>query len=220
MIYQIFREEGDIKYDLPSVIKVKNCVNNAELFGDVGTYRFILNHAKENKFGIVGIYQARRCLSINLKPLDYETVIHLGTNKIYHTTFFSLENANNILWRKAHPSLKDVLVNTMLALRKMIPEYTNATEQFLYSNILFPHNMFVMPITEFEKYSEWLFKILDNVKIDPNCGIPKPYSLLAERLFTVWCIHNYLPKDQVITNAIAYDKVTGEVKDNYNGIAE
>lgn len=220
MIYQIYRNDGDIKYEFPNSIKVKNCTEDAEMYGDIGTYKFILNHAKENKFGIVGIYQARRCLSINFNPLDYDTVIRLGSDKIYHTTFFGLNDGNSAFWDAAHPTLKDVLVNTTLMIRKMMPEYANATEQFIYSNIMFPHNMFVMPITEFEKYSEWLFKILDNVKIDPNCGVPKPYSLLAERLFTIWCMHNYLPKDQVFTNAIAYDKTTGEIKDNFNAISD
>lgn len=218
MIYQIFREESDIKYDLPNVIKVKNVTTNAEMYGDISTYDCILKHAKKNKHSIVGIYQARRCLTLNSTPLDFKTVISIDPNKIYHTTFFSLDKSNIALWEASHPSIKDALYNTMMITMNTYPEYINSIELFTASNVLFPHNMFIMPIIEFEKYLTWLKTILNKVNIDSNCGVPKPYSLLAERLFTVWCIHNYMPKDQIFTTANVYDKVTGKVKDSFNGI--
>lgn len=67
---------------------------------------------------------------------------------------------------------------------------------FICSNFFYDCNMFIMPIDEFEKYCEWLFKILFEVEkrvcTDNYDSYQKRvFGFMSERLFTLWVLHHH-----------------------------
>ena len=68
-------------------------------------------------------------------------------------------------------------------------------------------------------YVNWLQTIFAELNL-PLDATDKPASLLAERLFTIYVMHNYPQKYQKFVSATCYDKETGEIKPCYNGVAD
>ena len=217
MIFQIYRNEEDRKYHEPSIVPFQNKSVWSALYGDTATYIDILQKAKKEKAEMVGIYQARRYLSQASMPITENGIT--AKNKIYHTAYIIRGN-NDGLFYNSHPTIRLALRELLEKLCEKQPEYRNTCTLFLNSNVLYPHNMFIMPTKKFEEYSKWLQETLNLIKLPENCGLDKPYSLLAERLFTVWVMHNFAQKDQILTEATALHKVYGHKINVIDGVAD
>lgn len=208
MIYTIYKDHLDeIKYK-PIGKTIKNVSEKSYLLGETAMWRFILEDAKQTDEKTVGIFQARRMLC---GPAE----IH--PDKIYHTSYYV--NGNNIgLWQVSHPTAANSLIEACNVIVALYPEYVDTVNMVLRGNILFPHNMWIMPIERFEEYINFYESVITNMKLpaDP----PKIGSLLSERLFTIWSLHNIPLKDHVFLSAIAFDKNTGDVINNVDAVAD
>ena len=75
------------------------------------------------------------------------------------------------------------------------PEYMDSAKRVFECNILFPFNMFIGSRRFIDDYCEWLFGILFKVEqlieeSDWNVYQQRYAGFLAERLFTLYIIHN------------------------------
>lgn len=80
---------------------------------------------------------------------------------------------------------------------KKYPEYIPAFNKVLSKNRFFGANMMIMRKHDFDKYCEWLFDILfelkDRIKFECYPDYQKRvFGFLSERLFTVYITHNKL----------------------------
>lgn len=220
MIYTIYRKDpSEIKYNLPCGFKaIQNTSKMSDVFGETYLYPAILNDAKTNGYDMVGIYQARRHLSH--KDTDAILTEDSITDKesVYHTWYW-INGTNNELWFNSHPEIPNLLMEACDVIFRKFPEYRYAVEGMLNGNLLFVHNMFIMPTQDFELYVNWLDTVFSEMNL-PMGRTDKPCSLLAERLFTVYVLHNYSMKNQKFVGGTCYDKITGEIKPCYNGVAD
>ena len=76
------------------------------------------------------------------------------------------------------------------------PEYVPSFEKVMNQSILYPFNMLITKKDVFDDYCDWLFSIL--FFYEKKCDISnynnyqrRLYGFLAERLFTIWIVHNY-----------------------------
>ena len=222
MIYQIYVDDNELKYSDPSFTKIKNTAENRDLYGEIAQYQNILDDAKKNNYKNIGIYQARRHLSYKEdKPLLEANIPEklFEEYKVFHTYYF-VNGSNYLLWINSHRMVAALLESTVNLVCKLYPDYSRTCEIFLNGNLLFPHNMFIMSTVEFEKYYNWLMTIFRHIQFADTGKIQKPYSLLAERLFTIWCLQNYSNKEQVFINAVAYDKNDGRMIDNVHAVID
>ncbi|HHW7568536.1 TPA: DUF4422 domain-containing protein [Mannheimia haemolytica] len=89
---------------------------------------------------------------------------------------------------------KDWLL-TRDAIFELYPDYLDSFDKVGNGNFLYCYNMFVGKKRIINKYCEWLFDILfkleKQIKIDNYSDYNKRvFGFIAERLFTVWIIHN------------------------------
>lgn len=225
MIYTIYRKDpSEIKYILPDGFKaIQNTSKMSDVFGDTYLYPAILNDAKTNGYEMVGIYQARRHLSH--KDTDAILTEDSITDKdsVYHTWYW-IGGMNDFgtnlgLWVNSHPQYRNLLFEACDVVCRKFPEYRQTVNNMQWSNLLFVHNMFIMPTHDFELYVNWLQTIFAELNL-PLDATDKPASLLAERLFTIYVMHNYPDKYQKYVSATCYDKETGKIKPCYNGVAD
>ena len=216
MIYSIFKEDpSEIKYKVPG-IAIQNTSEHSRYLGDVALHRTMLNEAKKNNEEMLGIYQSRRHLTSNDEVLTEDVIT--AKDKVYHT-MYKINGSNANLWFASHPQDKYTLIELFNRIGDKMPEIRGALDMTLQSNIIYPHNMWIMPIDLAEKYinfEEWALNLMDLSRRPTE----KIGSLLAERLFTAWCNINVPQKDHVITNATAYDKVAGTVINRVDGVAD
>ena len=177
------------------------------ILGEVACYDKIINEAKLMGYDFIETAQVRRHLDMPEYP---------NTDKVYHTWYYLLDDNVNF-WYGMHGN--DLLEKAAKVIVTKYPEYAEATRFVFTNNLIFPHNMFAMSLERFEQYNNWLRSILCmlDIPLDP----PKCGSLLAERLFTIWCIHNFAMKDQAWVTAKVYNKNTGKLIENaINGVAD
>lgn len=179
-----------------------------EVLGEVAAYDKILAEAKLMGYDPICTAQKRRHL---VMPQ------YIDPDKVYHSWFYVRGN-NLSLWEQMHPQAKDLLMNACIVLLQKYPQYKDAVNFVLTSNIIFPHNMFCMNRERFEQYNNWLRSIFCRLNLPPEPA--KVGSLLAERLFTIWVFHNFGIKDTVWVPAKAYDKITGKELECLNGVAD
>ncbi len=85
--------------------------------------------------------------------------------------------------------VEDIIINKY-------PEYERSIEQVIHRNNKLSHyNMFIMKWSDFDKYCEWLFSILQEAekKIDVSnydATQGRVYGYIAERLLNVYVYHN------------------------------
>lgn len=216
MIYTIFKDDPkEIKYEIPGVA-IQNTFEQSRYLGDTALHRTILSKAKHDKEKTIGIYQARRCLAQHDKVLTEDVLT--AKDKVYHT-MYRINGTNLNLWYASHPLDKYTLVEVFNRAADKMPQYRHAFDACLESNIIYPHNMWIMPTELAEKYidfEDWALNLMDlSLKQTPKIG-----SLLAERLYTAWCNLNIPQKDQIFTDAFAFDKQNGAVINRVNGVAD
>lgn len=225
MIYVIYRNDpSEIKYELKDGMKaIQNRNIMSAIYGDTYLYPDILRDAKANGYDTVGIYQARRHLSH--KDTDAILTEDSITDKdsVYHSWYW-IGGLNDFgtnlgLWVNSHPQYRNLLFEACDIVCRKFPEYRQTVSNMQWSNLLFVHNMFIMPTHDFELYVNWLQTIFAELNL-PMDASDKPASLLAERLFTIYVMHNYPEKYQKYVSATCYDKETGEIKPCYNGVAD
>lgn len=118
------------------------------------------------------------------------------------------------------------------ALREVIkdiyPEYLTAFDKTMDSNKFTPCNMFIAPYEIFDRYSEWLFDILfevrKRIKISTDSYQARVFGFMAERLLRVFMVYNRLEvktvpilmmSDGKNANRFRYFLVTLRVKARY-----
>lgn len=106
--------------------------------------------------------------------------------------------------------VKDILLLKDI-INMIYPDYSLSFEQVMNQSILYPFNMFIAKKEVFNKYCEWLFSILFFYEKKNNISEydsyqRRLYGFLAERLFTVWIVHNYtkyiIRENDVVTTEI------------------
>ena len=178
------------------------------ILGEVAAYDKIIAEAKLMGYDFIELAQKRRHLDMPKFP---------NTDKIWHTWFYC--KCDNLeLWREMHPQASELLLAACQIICQKYPEYSHAVNVHLRSNLIFPHSMFAMSLDKFERYNNWLHSIFCRLELPPEPA--KVGSLLAERLFTIWVLHNYGFKDHEFVTASAYDKVTGQKVECINGVCD
>lgn len=217
-VFYSFRDinNSTLKYEASNdYTAVMNDSPMGDVLGEIAVYDKILGEAKLMGYDVIGTAQIRRHL--DLPTLSKTNDIVVDPNKVYHTWFWT-NGTNAELWRRCHPQAAGLFEAACQVIVNKWPEYKNAVETVYGTNLLFPHNMWVMTRDKFERYSQWLMFVLGSLNLPPEPS--KVGSLLAERLFTIWVMQNFAMKDQVWVTAKAYDKVTGKELDGMNGVAD
>lgn len=147
----------------------------------------------------------------NLKDVEY---IGLAHYRRYFETKFTNENIDKIFEScdvvLARPYLHDRCLEFKMArtlvqedeaiflsvLINYYPEYERTLINYLYGYKDYPFNMFVMKKVHFDKYCDFLFKILEKCETIMK---PLPYTCatrrlggIAEYLLPIYCLHNKL----------------------------
>lgn len=165
----------------------------------------------------IGLNHYRRFFSFNEKILFDEIIIRKETDLLkYKIDNKKISNCllnNQIIISKerVYPYPLSVayavshISTDFWKLRKCVhdlsPEYDEAfTDILLRNNTMSHYNMFIMAIDEFDKYCEWLFKILAEMEKRINISNysvvqGRIFGYMAERLLNVWlCNKNYRQK--------------------------
>ena len=118
----------------------------------------------------------------------------LAQGKIIIPPKASLKTSLASAYEHAHVSVD--LRHLHEVIKELSPEFLDDFNNlFICTNFFYDCNMFIMPIGEFEKYCEWLFKILfeveKKVSIENYDSYQKRiFGFMSERLFTLWILHN------------------------------
>ena len=217
-VFYTFRDinNSTLKYEASNdFTAVMNDSPMGDVLGEIAVYDKILAEAKLMCYDVIGTAQIRRHLV--LPSFTKSNAIVVDPNKIYHTWFWT-NGTNAELWRRCHPQAAGLFEAACQVIVNKWPEYKNAVETVFGTNLLFPHNMWVMSRDKFERYSQWLMFVLGSLNLPPEPS--KVGSLLAERLFTIWVFQNFPFKDQVVVRCCAYDKKTGNLLDDVHGVVD
>lgn len=147
----------------------------------------------------------------NLKDVEYVGLAHY---RRYFETQFTEENIDEVFRScdvvLAEPYLHDrynefKMARTLdmedeaiflLTLKRLFPDYEQATIDYLFGFKDMPYNMFVMRRETFERYCEFTFGILQECE---RLMRPLPYTCsmrrlgyIAEYLLPIFCLHNKL----------------------------
>lgn len=195
MTYIIYTD--DVKYLLDEAKCIKN---NDPKLGDIGAYHNI--PATSDR---VTIFQGRRHLILPEK---------IDEAKIYHAYHIAEESFMK-QWVTSHPKYETLLLEVESKIVEKMPEYEETIKEVNAGREIYPHNMYSMPGALFQKYRAWLDWALNLVELPDK---DKVGSLLAERLFTIWMIHNEGKYPHVACRAACYDKVTGKLLNETDGL--
>jgi hypothetical protein len=118
----------------------------------------------------------------------------LSPDKVILQPFASLQTD---VW---HNFQKTVLAQDMYILYKVIekytPDYLPTFERYMLGNRKAACNMFVMPWGEFDKYCQWLFRVLalceERIKESPYISYKRVFGYFGESLLPIYCLHNHL----------------------------
>lgn len=185
--------EGD---DSGDSISIKN-KNYCELTGLYWIYKNI-------KCDIVGICHYRRYFVKNEDFLnqeyiegilkDYDIIVPFSGDTEYST---NLEHYKEVHYIKDMEICKDVVLSKH-------PNYKEAFDLFLNTNLASLGNMFIARKEIFDEYCQWLFGILFEVekRIDISNYDPfqaRIFGYLSERLFRIWLfMHEYKVKEEEV----------------------
>ncbi|WP_157359829.1 DUF4422 domain-containing protein [Algoriphagus mannitolivorans] len=92
--------------------------------------------------------------------------------------------------------IRDMEIVTEI-LKEKFPEYLNSWEKVLSGNVLYANNMFILKNDLFQKFMDWWFEMLFEFEKRENLESYQGYQrrilgFVAERLLTLWVIHNEL----------------------------
>lgn len=92
--------------------------------------------------------------------------------------------------------IRDLEIVTEI-LQEKFPEYLNTWEKVLSGNVLYANNMFILKNDLFQQFMEWWFEMLFEFEKREDLESYQGYQrrilgFVAERLLTLWVIHNKL----------------------------
>ena len=184
--------------------------NDKPEIGMIAKFRDVLSFAKEFKYDVIEIMQARRHLMYKIND-----GVPYPTNLIIHALHHSEENMAD-QWNTCYPEQKDLLLKVEQFMLAKYPEMQSVTRWFNTHKVIFPHNICVISVPFFERYVNWLESVLEVSDIPKK---DKMSDLLAERLWTIWCIFEQNKGAKLISaNTKCYDKVTGKVISTTDGL--
>lgn len=94
---------------------------------------------------------------------------------------------------------------TRLVIKELYPEYLSFFDKVMNSSTGYFTNMFILKRELFEKYSEWLFTILEELerRVDISSYDTQErrvFGYLSERLFNVWLVKLFSDKQDIKVN--------------------
>ena len=123
---------------------------------------------------------------------------------------------------------KDDMAELTRAIEYAAPDYMESYKEFLSDNKVYFYNMFVMKKEYFDRYCEWLFKILFFIEKDYDISAKDEYKarifgFLSERLLMVWIKKN-MPAERVcemrvvFSSNTAFGKRKSEIVNEYRNL--
>lgn len=207
MIYIICRNPSEIKYDVPPSMRI--VVNNSSLYlGEIGAWDYIFQDVVNNDYKTVGIYQARRGFHKDLK-LCTDSDFEVDDNSIYCTLYKLGQDTIAKQYKLCHKEYADLLEQVV----------TEPYRALLGINFIYPHSMFYCTQKTFYR----IYGFINSMKTCPAIleyvhDKNKIFSLLTERLLTLWILKNNM--NVKLCTAFALNKETGELTNSYNGISK
>lgn len=147
----------------------------------------------------------------NIHHLDYIGFCHY---RRYFETVFTEENTAQIMGKydvilsESHIEPRSMFSHLqyslcwedvfifMASLKLAQPQYYDTAVKYMSGNKCIPCNMFVMKKSEFDKYAEWQFSILEEVenhiKRAGYTRMKRALGYMAELLLPIYCLHNRL----------------------------
>ncbi|GAX00631.1 hypothetical protein C5L25_000409 [Secundilactobacillus silagei JCM 19001] len=162
-------------------------LKNVDYVGLVHYRRFFFNGFKKRK--IENVLDDQKIQSI----LKQSKVILPKKRKYYIETNYS---------HYIHAHHKKPLTETRNVISSIYPEYLSYFDQVMSKRSAHMFNMFIMKKELFDKYCQWLFKILEDVedKIDiTNYSIQEKrvFGYISELLLDVWVLANNIKYKEV-----------------------
>ena len=147
---------------------------------ELATYKFIDTNQE-----FVGFEHARRYFSARNslgKPLnEHDLIGMLGKNK----RIVGKANVGEPIRNIFNPATFTILRK----IKRMYPLYAQTVDEVMNGTYVYPHNMFFMRGSDFDKYRRWLFSIIDNEF--PRLDDDKALSHFGETLLTIYCKQNF-----------------------------
>ncbi len=186
---------------------------------------------KNTKYKYIGICHYRRVFKI--KKEEVLSCLNKGEIIVPKLKYFKMSVQAQYIREHGNKEW-----NIMLeVIKELFPEYYNSTKIIFGKNRLYSYNMFIGDKRIIDKYCLWLFAVL--FEVEKRVGVIKKDSyqaryigFLAERLFTLYIVHNgltvnertvlfngrviWLEKIKCIVNNIFF-KVIQKVKGDIDG---
>ena len=178
----------DFNYDLRDNIGDDNISQKDKLYCELtGLYWLWKNDAHK----ITGLTHYRRIFPID--KIHVEKV--LETHDIILPLFIHMKISCEEQYISAHIKLDwEIMCDTLM---EMYPEYYASAKRIFNKKRLIPCNMFIAKRDVIDRYCSWLFPLL--FAIEPKLDMSnrsnyqsRVIGFMAERLFTLWVIHNNL----------------------------
>lgn len=184
------KNESQLKYN----IKEKN-YSYCELTGIYAIH-------KNMNDDYVCIEHYRRCFLDSTGKLLSERKIrkYLNNYKIilpfkYHFHRSMYEHYCSYHYQEDYSVLREII-------RDNFPEYMDTFMTFFESSWTYPFNMICCFKDDYDRYCEWLFRVLELVEIrindrnnERNTYQKRVYGFMAERLLTIWVMKNFKEKE-------------------------
>lgn len=144
---------------------------------------------KHDKSEFVGLSHYRR--KFDISEYEMECLYQSNVDVIVTVPVINLLSVRT-QYEKDH-NIKDWDI-MLAAVHELYPEYDAVAEQIQNGYFYFAYNMFIARKNIFNDYCEWLFHILDyceaKIKISDNSYQRRYAGFLAERLMTIYFVHN------------------------------
>lgn len=205
-IHKFLIHRNDVRYPNDAI----TFFNDKPEIGMIAKFRDVLSFAKEFKYNVIEIMQARRHLMYKINA-----DVPYPASLIIHALHQSEENMAD-QWNTCYPDQKDLLLKVEQSMLAKYPEMQSVTRWFNTHKVIFPHNICVISVPFFEMYVNWLESVLEISDIPKK---DKMSDLIAERLWTIWCIYQQNKGARLISaNTKCYDKETGKVISTTDGL--
>lgn len=204
MIYVIARSYDEIKYDHEGFKVIIN-TSTDDIRADIAAWPKIYEDAKRNGYKYVGIYQARRAFHIDDKVM-HENEFDTSTADVFVTKFECTTMLEQ--YQRSHPEFKDVL-------EKVVPkEYL----EHVNDDYLYPHNMFYVDFSTFEKVYHFIMKMCDEIDALHLQTEDKIASYVSERAISLWFMKNFSEDRIHVCRCLRFNKETGIIDARENGL--